>query len=434
MNAKTFKNLGFFQSHDLLKHASVMFIATIISGAFNYLYQLYIGRALGPEEFGVFGSLFAIFYIISILTTTIQTGSARFVSKYVGENEQSKINYFKKGMIKRSFLLGLVLFSIIILSSRWIAIFLNIDSVIPIVIIGSAFLFSAILPVNLGVFQGMQKFITLGTNNVIGFLSKLILGIILVSIGFGVNGALGAVVIGSLIALIFSFLGFRRIFLDKSDSSNNIHFSEVYLYSLSAFAAMFCYAVPGNVDVIIAKHFLSSHTAGLYTSVTVLGKILLFIPGAIVAVMFPKVSELHSGKNYTGSILNLSLFYTGIVSGILALGYWFFPSIFIGIPFGYEYLEVSPVLQVYGVGILFFSLTVVLMRYSLAIHNVKYMYILIFFTFIEIALFLLFHGSIINMAKIVLIVNIILFIIGYYYLKRNLPFQNRLNLEGKNVG
>jgi O-antigen/teichoic acid export membrane protein len=64
--------LRFFRDDDLLKHASIMFIASIIAGVCNYIYQLYMGRALGPEEYGIFGSLFAIFYIISVLTTTIQ--------------------------------------------------------------------------------------------------------------------------------------------------------------------------------------------------------------------------------------------------------------------------------------------------------------------------------------------------------------------------
>jgi len=52
--------LHFFSGDDLLKHASIMFIASIIGGVCNYIYQLYMGRALGPEEYGIFGSLFAM--------------------------------------------------------------------------------------------------------------------------------------------------------------------------------------------------------------------------------------------------------------------------------------------------------------------------------------------------------------------------------------
>lgn len=47
---------------ELTTNSAVMSISAVIAGAFSYLYQVYMGRALGPEDFGVFGALFAIFY------------------------------------------------------------------------------------------------------------------------------------------------------------------------------------------------------------------------------------------------------------------------------------------------------------------------------------------------------------------------------------
>ena len=193
-------------SDDLLKHASIMFLVSIIAGACNYIYQLYMGRALGPEEYGVFGSLFAIFYIISVLTATIQTSVARFVSKFIGEGAKEKIHYFMQGLLKRMFFLGIVMFLFFVFISGWLSSFLKIDAVMPVIILGSIFLFSTLLPVNLGALQGLQKFVSLGFNRVLSSSLKLVFGIVLVVIGFEVNGALGAVVVGSAVALIASFI------------------------------------------------------------------------------------------------------------------------------------------------------------------------------------------------------------------------------------
>ena len=184
--------------------------------------------------------------------------------------------------------------------------------------------------------------------------------------------------------------------------------------------AMLCFAVPANVDVIIAKHFFAAHTAGLYTAASVLGKIILFIPGAVVVAMFPKVSKMYAEKRDTGHLLNLSLLYTGLVSGVMAVGYWFFPSLVVRIPYGYAYVEVAPVVQLYGVAMLFFSLTVVLMRYSLAIHDISYVYLFAFFSLIEIGLLIVFHASMMEMARIILMVNAALLISGIIYVFRRL--------------
>lgn len=412
------KTLNYFFDEELLKHSSIMFIAFLIGGICNYLFQLYIGRALGPEEFGVFGSLFAIFYIISVLTATIQTSTARFISKFIGENDPEKIRYFLKKLTKKMLQLGIIIFLIILSLSSFISSFLKINSIIPIIILGSVFLFSFILPVNLGALQGFQKFYSLSINSILNYFSKLIFGVIFVIIGLEVNGAIGAIILGSGIALIASFIPLRRNLLKEKITNRNFNFSELYKYSFPVLIAMFCYSVPANVDLIIAKHVFDVNTAGLYTAATVLGKIILFIPGAIAVVMFPKISKLHAEKKDTTDIFIKCLTYTAGLSGIVALIYWFFPLLIIKITYGFAYIEVSPVMQLYGFVMFFFSLIVVLMRYSLAIHDVKFVYIFAFFTIFEILIISFFHSSMMEMVGILLFINSALFFSGLMYIVR----------------
>lgn len=375
-----------------------------------------MGRALGPEEYGVFGSLFAISYIIYVLTNTIQTGSARFVSKFIGENKIDMIEIFSKGLLKRMLGLGLLLFFLIVILSNPIASYLKIESITPVIILASIFIFSTLLPVNLGIIQGSEKFLSLGINTIINFSAKLVFGILLVIIGFGVNGAIGGVVIGFLVALIFSYFPIRKYFKQKPKNEKKFNFSELYVYSFPTMLAMFCFSVPANIDVILAKHFFDPNTAGIYTAATVLGKIILFVPGAIAIVMFPKISRLHAEKKDTNYVLTISLVYTGLLSAIMAIGYWFFPNYAIRIPYGIEYLDAIPVLRLYGFAMFFFSLTVVIMRYALAVNHVKYVYLLLVFTLAEIGLLYLFHDTILMMAEILLIVNLLLFLASYIYL------------------
>ena len=71
---------------------------------------------------------------------------------------------------------------------------------------------------------------------------------------------------------------------------------------------------------------------------------------------------------------------------------------------------------------LFFSLTVVIMRFCLAIHKLNYVYILTFFTILEIALLSIFHSTPYDFVKVLLIINFILFLVSYIYIKNNHKF------------
>src|SRR5659263_786286 len=98
------KTLGYLKKDELLKNGTTMFISGQIAGIFNYIYQVYIGRALGPKEYGVFGALFAIFYMIASISQTLGTSTTQFVSKFVGEGKA--IGFFIKGSLKRTILFG----------------------------------------------------------------------------------------------------------------------------------------------------------------------------------------------------------------------------------------------------------------------------------------------------------------------------------------
>jgi O-antigen/teichoic acid export membrane protein len=392
-----------------------MIIASLIGGGCNYLYQLFMGRMLGPEDFGIFGSLFAISYMIYIFSQTIQTSGAKFISTYNCEGNFNKISFFIKGLLIRMLVLGSFLYLLFLLLSGYIAAFLKIDTITPIIILGSIFIFSSLLPVNLGLLQGLEKFGLLGLNTIINFASKLFIGVFLVSIGLGVNGALLAVVLGFVIALIFSLKIVNKYLIKQNGKNESVHFKDLYLYSIPTMIAMLCLSIPANIDVIIVKHFFKADAAGIYAAATVLGKIIIFATNGVTLVTFPIMSRLFEEKKDTRKLLHQSLLYAGIISGIAAFGYWFLPHLIVELLFGIEFIKTVPILQWYGVAMLFFSLVIVLIRYNLAVKDSKYVVLLLTFTIAEVILWWFYNDSITNIVMILVYVNIILFVISYIF-------------------
>ena len=404
----------FIKRDDFTKQSLIVFTATMVVNICNYLYQIFIGRALGPEEFGIFGALFAIFYLTGIITSTVQSGVSYFVSRYKTENKTNQINSFLRQLIIKSVLFGIIGFAIFVLISPFIASFLNITNISPIIIVGTVFLFTFTLPVTLGGLQGLQYFKKLSLINLATAFGKLGFGIILILAGFGIYGALGAVSLGYFLAIVFALYTMRNFLSNKNNKNDEetYNFSEFLYYSIPLIIIIFCLNVPSNLDVIIVKHFFSDYEAGLYVSASVLGKMVLFVSSAIIIVMFPKVAELGILHQDTRPLLNRSLLYTGILSGSVTAVFVFFPEI-VCFLFGKAYIEAKTLIVIYSIMMFMLSLTTVIAQYSLAIKKLKFCIILCTFTIAEMITIWFIHGSLIGIAIILMIINSILLVISY---------------------
>lgn len=402
----------YFKKDELTRGGGIILIGSLIGGIFSYIYQAYMGRMLGPEEYGIFGALFAIFYMISIISQTLSTSVTRFVSKFIGEGKQ--IGFFIKGSIKQMAIIGFVISIIFLISNRWLMSILKLSSPWPVFVLIFILFLVWIFPIIEGGIRGVKRFSVLGLASVSNAFSKLIFGMSLVMLGYGVSGALMGVAFGILSALLISF-----IFLKPYIRSNNPHepdfkFSSFYFYSIPVMFAMMCLSVPSNADVVIAKYFLSPIDTGIYTSVSVFGKIIYFFPNAIGTVMFPMVVEKHVQKENTKSILKKSLIYTGILSGSLTIVYILFPQLIVKM-FGQDYVSAIALVVPYGMTMFFFSITTVLLKYHLAIKDMKYIILFVGFTISEILLLFVFHSSISEMIYILFSVNLIFSIVSLFY-------------------
>ncbi len=394
---------------ELFRHISLVFVASIIAGFLNYLYHIYMGRALGPLDYGTFGSLVSIFYMATVLSTTIETTVTRYVSKLIGEGVNP--GPFLRVFLSKVLILSVVSFVVFTAASGLIAGFLGI-AVGPVLVLAIALFFSWLVPFATGVLRGRKMFKEFGALEIIRALFKLLASVALVALGFGVNGAIGGLVVAGGMSLILAMLIIRPHF-SISDSPVQ-EYSKVMAYSWPVGLALICLSVPGNLDVVLAKHFFPAVEAGMYTSASVLGKVILFIPGAVYIVMFPMVSEAHAKNEHTKQILLRALLYTSLLSGSVALVYLFIPGVTV-LLFGPVYSPALPLVGPYGIAMFFFSLTWVIVFYNLAVHNLRYISLLASLTALETALLLLFHATALEMILVLVGVNAALLLVSLLY-------------------
>ncbi len=390
-----------------LHNMATMFIATSLAGVFNYLYLLFMGRLMPPESYGVFGALYAFFYVLYILVDVIQTSIARFTAEAMAKGKPGLVNFIVTGMLKTGAIFAFVPLIACIAMANYITSFLQMDSSLPVIMLGFAIFFSMLLPILLGSLQGLCRFNTLGLVMLLNAGFKLLLGIVFVWLGFDIAGALGAIGVAALLSIAASITPLRSLlnFSGKSD----FRLTQVYKYAAPATLLLLCYSVPTSIDVIIVKHFFTPYEAGIFTAASVIGKIVFFFPIAVSVVMFPNVSGQHTQKKDTTNILKMCLIYTAFLSGLVALAFWVLPTGATRFFFGESYLRAASLARWYVVAMFFFSLTTIYIRYNLAIKNWQYLMVILPITILEIILITFIHSSMNQVVYILMGVNIALF-------------------------
>lgn len=405
--AKVMKLIGGFE-----RQAIFIFTATTLANVGAYLFHVYMGRHLSPADYGILYTLLALLMIVSGPTGTIQTVITKYASHFKAHNQYEKIRFLFFHSLKKFSLWGGIGFLIFIAFSGHIARFEQIPTRTPVVIVGFILLFSIVAPAAGGIVQGLQRFNYLGWSLILGTFLRLVSGIILVIIGFGVNGALSASIIGILFGLFILFLPLRSLFQEKTNE--RVDFKEIYRYFAPVTLALLCFMTLTNVDAVLVKHFFSPLEAGNYSAAALVGRVILFLPMAIVIVMFPKASELYAQKKDSSFILKKSLIYVGLLTGGATLICLLFPRFPLFLLWGNRFQTSIPLVGKFALAMTFFGLVNILFFYQLSVHRFKFLYLACVFTLLQIIAITLFHNTLSQVVWILVVNGALLFLINQF--------------------
>ena len=401
------KLLNNYKNNPLIKDNIVLFIANIIMGFFVFLYHFYMGRVLGPANYAIVGVIMSLVYLFNISLTTIQTSIANFTANFKAKNKFEEINYLLRSSTKRLFMFGFLFLILFLIFSPFLASYLKIKF-FHLLLFSPFIIFVFLVPITRGILQGLQKFKGLGLNLISEGTSKLFLGIIFVVIGFGVNGAIGAMVLSYVIAFFIGFYPLKKLLIKKLKKFNT---KDVYKYSIPVLLILIGLTALYSIDVLLVKHFFSDREAGYYTAISTLGKILFFGSYSITQVMFPKVSELYIKKKPHKHLLYKSLLMMLIFLIPLTLLYFLFSGSIINLVYGKDYLEVANLLGLFAITMSLFSLIYTIAFYNLSINKTKFLFIIFLFNLLEIILIYMFHNTLKQIVFVLIILMILLFII-----------------------
>ncbi|MFA6023459.1 MAG: oligosaccharide flippase family protein [Candidatus Pacearchaeota archaeon] len=411
---KSFKD----SEEEILKSGVIFLIGSIGVAIFNYLYHLSMGRMLGPADYGILGSLFAIIYIVTYSTSAFNLTISKFSAEYKGKEKSDSLKALIKKSLQSVAVIGLVILVIYLISTPFIARFMNLSSITGLIIVGLVAYLSIISAVLTGALNGLHKFVW---QNSAGFAStfiKFILAITLVYIGLSVNGALLALLIGILAGLFISAYPIKHLL--KGKTKEKLDSKKISIFLFFVFFASISSVSIITFDQILVKHYFSSADAGLYAAAGMIAKIIWFGSGFLTGALFPKVVSLTAKGKNTSKLLKKSLLYTFSLAAIGCIVYFMFPEIIVSLLYGSDYSSIISFVPIFAVGMAFYSLTQILISYNLAKENYSFIWAIIIGFVFEMLGIAFFHNSLTQVVYVFLSVNLAIVLALLFYSRKDI--------------
>jgi len=419
------RTLDKIKKDKFLANSLIFFIGSFLVSFGNYFYQFLMARMLMVEAYGELQSLLAILTVTSVLTSAISTVLTKYTADFKAKDQLNKIYTLFLLFTKKILTVAIIFFVIFVILSGYIAKFLNLASVFPLIILGTGFLFSFSNSINLGIVRGLQKFKELSIISIIPVFLKILFAILLIKLGFAINGAVGAVVLAGLIGYLISFYPLKSLFKQKKEK---IETKEIFQYSFPVFFTLLFITLLYNADIILVKHFFSAQIAGEYGALAILGHIIFFMTGPIVGVMFPMAAHAHSNHTDPSKVFKKTILLVSLISIVILFSYFILPDFIIKILIGSKFLSISKFLGWFGIAMFLYSLVSLFSSYFLSIGKTRCAYLVGIGVMLQVILIFIFHT---NLWQIIWIMNgvmlVILLLLTYYYFKMNRYEKINLN-------
>ena len=269
---------------DLAKGLVLVGVATMVGNGAAFLLSMVAARVLGPSDFGAFGALIGILLILATVGISTQALAARRVATAGADRVDVEGQLIRLATIVGTFIVVLGVIAAwplgYVFSIPWLAVAAGIAS-LGFVIFGSA---------ALGIAQGREEHKRFSVSFIALNGSRAIVGIVgVIALGTVVGAALGVLIGCAIGALIAYWRVCPRTWSTTIRDGMGVELGHI----VHALMVLFTLT---NIDVLLARLFLTEIGSSEYAVGVLLAKIAFFLPNAVVIVLFPKMSGQASRR------------------------------------------------------------------------------------------------------------------------------------------
>lgn len=399
----------------LLTGSALLFVSTTVVNLGNYIFNLILGRWLGPAAFADLSLIVTLFLVLTLVTATLQTVVAKFAAVFFVDKNADEMHGLWQWTGRWAWIIGAILAAGLIFGAPFLQRFFHTVSFWPFVLLGVGVPIYFAQGVDRGILQGQLRFLGLAGSYQAEMWTRLIIGLILVLVGFGVNGA----VFSLTISFAASLLTLRLIGLHLSRGGGLGPDSRhaILVFAGPTAAALLGQILINNSDVLLVKRFFVPEEAGQYAALALIGRMVFFATWSVVTVLLPTVAQRHEEGKPHWHLLWFSMGMVLAVSVFIVVGSWFAGELVIQILFGPAYLEVASLLWLYAIATTLYACANVIVIYRLSVGNGTGSYVTVVGGIVQVIALSLFHATLrqVVVVQIMLMAGLLLVLLAWEF-------------------
>ncbi len=350
---------------DFVRHNAVFFVGSMTVAVLNYLYHPIMSRMMSVEDFGEVQVLFSLLSQIGI---PLGIFSMIALNLYANDHDHTSPSVRQFSLLT-AYVGGLSALAILLATPYLIHTF-KLTSAWGLVIVAATLVVSALTTFGRSYLQASRQFTQTSIANAIGAGGKLLAAMALVALGYATLGALAGFLLASIATLLYVFVKARaHMALPRiapiritPELLREIKFGILILFGtglLTFFA---------TADITFAKYFFPADTAGLYSGMSIIARIIFFATGSIAGVLIAHV-KISETPAHNRQVLKKGLALTSLIGGAGLLLMVLFPTHIITLMIGQSYAPLAPLLPMLAFHTFLLALIGVFVNYALALRQ-----------------------------------------------------------------
>ena len=357
---------AFFSSSLAGGGGMVLFITLTVVNGSNFLFHAVISRRLEPASYGGLSALLGILLVLTVPVSALQLAITRRVAaRHDAGIDRSSV--VVGPLLADAVVWGVVLSGVLVAAAPLVRAFLHLPTLSSAVMLAVYVLPAAIALVPRAVLLGQLRFRLVAGGLLTGAATRLVLGVVLVDGGAGIDGAMAATVLGEVVTAAVLLPALRTVVRGPEEVAPlRVRWRD----ATGAVLAFTGFWVLTAVDTVLARHFFARADSGLYAAAATGARTAMFFSAAVAIVAFPRFAQGRGGTRSRAALVQalaaVALLGFGLAGVILVA-----PDTVIEILFGVAYEGSAEVIGVLALASATLGIVNVLMYYLLATDEMR---------------------------------------------------------------
>ena len=274
------------RTRSLRRAGLLLGVSTTTANVLGYAFAIVLSRSLGPSDYGALAALLAAGLIGSIPGVALQLVVARSQSRD-GAGEAGSVTAEAARWIRLSLVTGVALMLLTWLLAPLAESYLSLGGPGPVLWLGPVMLTSTVTGAFQGLLLGSERHERLSATYIGVAGLRFLSGCLAAAVGWSTTGAIGAAAVAGLLACILTaaLAGVPR------SVAGGTGYQQLLGELVTASSSTAAILVLSNVDVVLARHYLSGTASGHYAVGSLFTKAAFWGPHFLAVLTYPRLSR-----------------------------------------------------------------------------------------------------------------------------------------------